>query len=260
MIRPEVFIATPCYGGLVTQGYMQSVLSLMTQAGGYGFDLSLGMLGHDALITRSRNTLLSKFLHDTSASHILFIDADITFEPHQVNRMLRAGKDVVAGMYPLKALHWDHRAQARMQQGEAAETAAMLYVGLLCPEGEREVDGRFATAVYCGTGFMMIARQVVERMVVAFPNTRYRTVHAYPLPKAAAGDHHALFDCMIDPETGEYLSEDFTFCRRWRDIGGKIWLDLEGGLTHCGPHEFRGDSLARFGQQRKTSMDNANHL
>ncbi len=56
--RPHVFIATPCYGGLVTQGYMQSVIALMTQAAPHGVDLSLGMLGHDALITRSRNTLL----------------------------------------------------------------------------------------------------------------------------------------------------------------------------------------------------------
>jgi len=240
--RAEVFIATPCYGGLVTQGYMQSVLALMVDAAAQGFDLSLAMLGHDALITRSRNTLLAKFLHQSSASHILFIDADIAFELAQVGRMLRSGKDVVAGLYPLKVLHWDARAQARVAQGEAAESAALLYVG--APGAER--DGDFAVAPFCGTGFLMISRAAIERMVEAYPQTRYRTVHAYPLAKDGQPDQHALFDCMIDPQTGEYLSEDFTFCRRWRDIGGLVWVDTLGALVHCGAHDFRGDPAARF--------------
>ncbi len=244
--RPHVFIATPCYGGLVTQGFMQSVIALMTQAGAHGVDLSLGMLGHDALITRSRNTLLARFLHETAASHILFIDADIVFDPAQVLRMLRAGKDVVAGMYPLKVLHWDHRAQDRMTRGETAETAAMLYVGQLCEGAELERDGAFATGRYAGTGFMMISRGAVERMIAAYPATRYRAAHAYPLPPAGAPDQYALFDCLIDEATGDYLSEDFAFCRRWRALGGRIWLDCEGALTHCGPFDFRGRPASRF--------------
>lgn len=247
--KPEVFIATPCYGGLVTQGYMQSVLSLMKHAGESGFDLTIGMLGNDALITRSRNTLLAKFLNETKASHILFIDADISFEAHQVSRMLLADKDVVAGIYPLKVLHWDHRAQARVLHGEALDTAALLYVGLLCPGNQREMDGTFATAVYCGTGFMMIARKAVEQMISAYPHTRYRTIHAFPLP-AIDMDQYALFDCMIDPQSGEYLSEDFTFCRRWREIGGKIWLDQQSALTHSGTHDFHGDMATRLAEPR----------
>ncbi len=245
--RSHVFIATPCYGGLAAQGYRQSVIALMTQAAPNGVDLSLGLLGHDALITRCRTTLLARFLHETTASHILFIDADIVFEPSQVLRMVRADKDIVAGMYPLKVLHWDHRAQARMTHGEAAETAAMLYVGQLCDGAELEQDGAFATGRYAGTGFMMIKRQTVERMVAAYPSTRYKAIHAYPLPPNGAPDQYALFDCMIDSETGDYLSEDFTFCRLWRALGGKIWLDREGALTHCGPFDFRGNAAARFG-------------
>ena len=246
--RPEIFIATPCYGGLVTQGYMQSVLALMTFAGPNGFDLSLGMLGNDALITRSRNTLLASFLTGTAASHILFVDADIAFEPPQVVRMLRAGKDIVGGMYPLKALHWDAGAQARCRTGEAAETAALLYVGQSCTGDALRHDGSFVSAVYCGTGFMMIARSAIERMVAAYPQTRCRSAHAYASQQAPPAEQFALFDCMIDPQTGEYLSEDFTFCRRWRDIGGTLWLDREGPLTHGGPHDFRGNPAARFGR------------
>ncbi|MEJ1978183.1 MAG: hypothetical protein WDN49_20770 [Acetobacteraceae bacterium] len=94
---------------------------------------------------------------------------------------------------------------------------------------------------------MMIKRQTVERMVAAYPSTRYKAIHAYPLPPNGAPDQYALFDCMIDSETGDYLSEDFTFCRLWRALGGKIWLDREGALTHCGAVRLPRNAAARFG-------------
>src|SRR5262249_11676145 len=50
-----------------------------------------------------------------------------------------------------------------------------------------------------------------------------------------------LFDCMVDPDSGRYLSEDYAFCRRWRDIGGKVHVDLHCKLMHLGQHLFRGD-------------------
>jgi hypothetical protein len=53
--------------------------------------------------------------------------------------------------------------------------------------------------------------------------------------------HWRFFDCMTDPDSGRYLSEDYAFCRRWRDIGGKIWVDLDCKVGHLGQHMFRGD-------------------
>ena len=50
---------------------------------------------------------------------------------------------------------------------------------------------------------------------------------------------------MIEPETGHYLSEDYTFCRRWRDIGGEIWLDTQGSLIHVGTQDFVGQPALR---------------
>ena len=74
--RPMVFIATPCFGGLVSQHYMQSVVRLIQFASQANFDAALALLGHDSLITRSRNTLVSQFLNTPKATHLLFIDAD----------------------------------------------------------------------------------------------------------------------------------------------------------------------------------------
>lgn len=242
--RPMLFVATPCYGGLVSQLYMQSILGLVQYAGAAGFDATLALLGHDSLVTRSRNTLVAQFL-TTPATHIFFIDADIGFEAEQVGEMLRFGEAFVSGIYPLKVIDWSPAAIARAGTTETIETAAYHYVGALCTGSALLRRGRFATGIYCGGGFMLLERSVIERMIAAYPQTRYKAAHAHT--NAAGGEAFALFDCMIDKDTGAYVSEDFGFCQRWRDIGGDIWLDTEGKLTHAGAYSFRGDPRARFG-------------
>lgn len=243
--RPMIFIATPCFGGLVSQHYMQSVLALVHFASQKGFDATLALLGHDSLITRSRNTLIAQFLSMPTATHLLFIDADISFEPDQIYQMLCFDRDFVAGVYPLKVIDWSNAAIRRAAtKGESFESAPLLYVGALCSGNELERDGRFATGVYCGGGFMLLKRQAVERMIDAYPESRYKSVHAYSNIKSDV--NYALFECMIDKQTNAYVSEDFGFCQKWRDIGGKIWLDTEGKLTHIGAYSFRGDPQPRY--------------
>ncbi len=243
--RPMVFIATPCFGGLVSQHYMQSILGLMQFAGSAGFDAALALLGHDSLITRSRNTLISQFLSTHAATHLLFIDADIGFEAEQVLHMLNFNEDFVAGVYPLKVIDWSNAAIRRAAtRAEGFQSAPLLYVGSLCAGENLERRGRFATAVYCGGGFMLLKREAILRLISAYPETRYANVHAYS--NFRGGESYALFDCMIDKETKAYVSEDFGFCQRWRDIGGKIWLDTEGRLAHVGSYQFQGDPATRF--------------
>lgn len=245
-MRPHVFLATPCYGGVVTQGYMQSVIGLMQQASVDGYDVTLALLGQDALITRSRNTLLAHFMATSVASHILFIDSDISFEPALVSRLISSDKDIVAACYPLKTHYWDVQAERRLQQGEAVHTAGLRYVGELCEGPLADRQGDLATATYVGTGFMLISRAAVSKMITEYPQTRYKTIHSYPDEQSSRLVPYALFDCIIDPTTQIYLSEDFTFCHRWRAIGGQIWLDTRSQLTHTGPTDFLGRPASVF--------------
>jgi hypothetical protein len=198
-------------------------------------------------VTRSRNTLVSQFLLTKEATHLMFIDADIGFEPELVHRMLAFDPDVVGGMYPAKAMRWD--IPAPLKDKEPLNTAVLQYVGKFCQGPELERRGPFATGVYCATGFMLIKRNVIERLVEAHPECAYTPDHVYT-PTQSERTFYALFECMIDPETKEYLSEDFGFCRMWRALGGKIWLDVEGGLVHTGPHDFVGNPALRFGSSQ----------
>ncbi len=250
--KPFVLIATPCYGGLVAQGYMESVIRLMVHAAGQGVEVTLAMNGHDSLVTRSRNTLVSAFLDMRQATHLLFVDADICFRPEDVMRLLRFDEEVVAGMYPVKNIDWPLLRQRVASGGPGAASVAqwqemgLNFVGMPLPAGApgREDRDGFVTGSYAGTGFMLIRRSAFERMIAAYPDTHYDAAHLYPRQANPSKNQYALFDCMIEPESKTYLSEDFAFCRRWRKTGGKIWLDTQCRLTHIGAYNYEGTPAA----------------
>jgi hypothetical protein len=238
----HLFVATPCFGGQVHQRYMQCVCLLMQYGAAHDIRVTVELLGRESLITRGRNMLVSKFM-DSPATHLLFIDADIGFEIRQVLRMLEFDRDVVAGMYPLKLLDWDNEALKRARSGEPLDYAAIRFVGTPVEPMVREDD--FVEGSYAGNGFMLIKREVIARMFAAYPELKYSSAHncseAY-----VSSNQYALFDTAIDPETKEYLSEDYAFCQRWRKLGGKIWLDLDSRLVHIGNNEFFACPKPRF--------------
>ena len=240
-VKPHIMVATPCYGGLLNQGYVESIIALIAYAAAHDFSVTFVMNGGDSLITRSRNKLVSVFLDTPHLTHLMFIDADIVFRPEDVQRMLTFDQDVVAGMYPVKGIDW---AQIKRKltpdiTEDGLRAAGLSYVGLPYPKApEREERDGFVTAAYAGTGFKLIKRAVFERMIAAYPETRFHGAQTFPLPPKHSDNQYALFDCIIDPMTGAYLSEDYAFCQRWRKIGGTIWLDTQSPLTHIGVYKY----------------------
>ena len=168
-------------------------------------------------------------------------------------RLLDFDRDFVAGLYPLKQVDWAEL-PGRVVDGESLQGAGLSYVGQIAPEPARKVESGFATGLYAGTGFQLIKRSVLERMMAAYPQLRFRAVHAATNQQPPQENLFALFDCLIDPETGVYLSEDYSFCRRWTAIGGEIWLDLRSKLAHAGTHQFVGDCSARFASLLEPSV------
>lgn len=245
MSKPFVVVATPCFGGLVNQNYMLSILKLLQCASGGEFDLDVLLLGGDSLITRSRSVLVSRFLDNPRATHLMFIDADIGFEPDQFLRLLRLGKDFAAGAYPLKQIDW-RALPRRAVTGEPLAAAGLSYVGQICEGDQLRREGGFATAKYAGTGFQLIRRHVFERLILAHPELKFRAVHTLTNETPKSDNLYALFECEIDRESGVYLSEDYAFCGRWRALGGEIWLDLQSKLTHAGMSYYDGDCTGRF--------------
>jgi len=236
--KPFIFLAVPCYGGQLTLHFVSSVLRLQTACEARGVGLHIEMLGGEALITRGRSRLAAQFLGHPDATHILYIDADIGFAPETVFRLLDAQKDVIAAVCPLKRIDWE-KARAAAKAGVADLQAASIgYVVRFLPTANNSVDVNdgFAEVAYGGTGFLMISRDAMQRLFDAHPELR-------AVLDDEGNEAVMVFDTLIEASTGHYLSEDYAFCRRWRDLGGQIWADFEARLTHVGHAAYTGSLM-----------------
>jgi hypothetical protein len=241
----NLVIATPCFGGQVSALYASSVFKLQKLSRRFaGFSLKILFKDGDALITRARASLVSQFLDDPGATHLLFVDADIGFEPEQVVRLIECGAEMCAAIYPIKRIDWDRVRSVIESARPNPGAAALKYVFEVDDPNAVVEKGGFVSVRYAGTGFLMIRRVALERMCSHYPQLQYRRDHSVDA-SIHSQNRFALFDCMI-AEDGTYLSEDFAFCKRWTDMGGEIWADLGSKLNHVGPTTFYGDLASQF--------------
>ena len=225
--------------------YTVSLLKLQQECQRRHWALGFLLQAGDSLITRARQTLVCHFLNTPGTTHLLFIDGDIGFEPEQVVRLIEFDAEVCAAAYPVKHIHWELMEQALRSGRTPLESATLSYV-VESPAGEELIlRNGFAKARYAGTGFMLLRRSALEAMVAHYPELRYANEHKRDDPLAGNPWRSALFNCIVDAATGYYLSEDFSFCRRWTEMGGEIWVDLTSRLNHVGTMVYRGDLSAR---------------
>ena len=226
--KVHIHFGIPCYGGMITEPCFTSFLRFILMASRAGLQWSLDTMVNESLVTRARNNLMAKMMTNTAATHFMFIDADIRFQPEAIFMMLATDKDVIGGLYPKKAL-------------------PVQYVINVKP-GTQIINDIFPVDTM-GTGFMMFKRSVYEKLIAAHPETKY--VDDIGLGKQYEPNMYSIFDTIIDSK-GHYLSEDWTFCRRWQALGGDIWADSRVLLNHSGHYEFKGDlsALERKGLKR----------
>jgi len=237
----KVMFATPCYISAVSMYYVTSIYDLCQHAARFGLQSVLHMHS-ESLITRGRNKMVIKFLQDESFTHLFWLDSDIRFSPQAVCRILLADRDVAAGVYPMKAINWPAEG---LPAGTTFEDFQRIYTSYpFNPlatgpvSSTLDADG-FVEVAEAPTGFMCIKRDVILKMMKHYPNLNY--VPDGPPPHPDAHLHWLFFDCMVDPDDGRYLSEDYAFCRRWRDMGGKVYVDTTIELEHSGQYQFRGN-------------------
>jgi hypothetical protein len=246
--RIHLVVATPCFGGQVSSIYASSIFYLQSAVRSLSnMSLKIELRDGDALITRARANLMTLFLNDPTATHFLFVDADIGFTPDQVFRLIESGTDVVAGIYPIKRVNWEKAKRAIEARRPNLASSALDYVLEIDDPDHVAVVNGFTRVRYAGTGFLMIRRHVFEKMCAhpAYAPLQFFREHSVDA-LAGSPNRFALFECMIDQNSGTYLSEDFAFCKRWTDIGGEIWADLQSRLDHVGPSVFHGDISSQF--------------
>jgi hypothetical protein len=235
----HLFIATPCHGGQVAIEHLHSVVRLAAECEARGLGCHVEQLEDDGIVQRARARLARAFLAHEAATHLLFIDADIAFAPEAAFRLLEADKDLVGGVYPVKHLDWERIRAAALAGASDIAAAAATYVVRFLPSATNAVEvdeAGFARVAYVGTGFMLVRRAVVERVAEAHPELTADL-------EALGGMTPMIFEPMVEPETSEYLSEDYAFCRRWAELGGEVWADVRSRLSHIGHAVYSGSLI-----------------
>ncbi len=252
MTQPALMLALPAYGGVVTTVFMESLLRFAEVARARGIAVTLKILSQESLIPRGRNTLVAEFLGRPELTHLLFIDADIGFDPRGILRMLAFDKPVVGGAYAKKGIDWSrvHAAARAGKPPEALAEAGLDYALNLIDEDLATQDRipvtqGFVRVSKCGTGILLIRREVFAQLALAFPALRYENDIPGYENAYTRGNFWGFFDTLHHPESRRYLSEDYAFCHRWtQGCGGEIWMDVESVVTHQGSYSYSGSFLS----------------
>ena len=226
--KVKVFIAMPCHDGRIQSDTASSLLQTTAVGMSNGISLMIKFLNKDSLISRGRNHLVSMFMQ-TDCTHLMFIDSDMVFDSQAIYNLISKNRSVSCGAYSAKV-------------GALNDATNVVKAVDENPEVD---DYGMIEAKLAGTGFLCIKREVIEKMQEYYAHLHYD--QDYDSNYLAEFDQlpdedmetlkrnlYSLFDTSHCPDTNEYLSEDYTFCRRWRDMGGQIWLDCNINLGHVG--------------------------
>lgn len=250
--KKKLFLATPMYGGQCAGMFARSVADLSAMCASYGIPLQMYFLFNESLITRARNYCVDEFLR-SGATHLMFIDSDIGFDPRDVLALLAlqtddSEYDVIGGPYPKKCISWE-KIKMAVDKGFADEDPNVLdrFVGDYVFNPKKNTGAipinQPVEVLEIGTGFMMIRRKTFEDYAKAFPTLSYKPDHVRTEHFDGTREIMAYFDCIIDPESKRYLSEDYMFCYNVQKMGGKVWLCPWMKMNHVGSYIF-GGSLA----------------
>lgn len=229
--QPGLFVATPCYGGLLYHRYVESLVATMAWTASEGIPFATYLLANESLVQRGRNTCAAEFLK-SGLQKLLFVDADLSWTSSDLRRLYRSERTLVAGTYPVKKLpialnvnpvpedvreFFDGTSRSRAEYANWAYAKAP-------PEGEIMVR-------HAATGFMLIDRSVLLAL-----QSRVSSYRHDDLAKGTTEMHHEYFSAGSYGE--EFESEDWRFCRLAAEAGHPPHLNVNVILPHTGTHTF----------------------
>ena len=238
----SIFVATPVHGD-VSIHYFQACLDFQKHCIKNNILVSFQVM-KSSLVTHGRNLCVSSFM-ESNHTHLLFVDSDIEFQTQSVFKMIASDKDVISVPYPLKQIFWE-KAWERMSKGDIKNVKDLKYKALysypmkVADDKNIKIKDGVTEVTHSPTGCMLIKREVIEKMIKAYPNTEIiqkTVINGELLNRPYL---YNLFDTMYDPVNKAYLGEDFAFCKRWKDIGGKCHALVTDRITHAGEHQYRG--------------------
>jgi len=235
-MKPRVYIATPCYDSMRVETTV-SLIDTFSALGRSGVECKFKSV-KTSLVTHGRNLLTCGFL-DSGFDYMLFVDADVEFQPEAVARMLVPKKDIICTPYRVKEEKVKYAVKFKDSNDIRIEPFDLV-----------EIDEGPA-------GLMMIKRVVFERLMDKRPDLKinFDVATRTKMNKEIGAMEDAIdrymynfWDTTFGLDTGEWKGEDLSFCALARGAGFKIYANLDSGTTHHGSYGWKGkfgDSLVK---------------
>lgn len=217
---------------------------LLVELQKHNITMSIQMIPFESLVSRGRNAAIAMFMNDSDATHVLFIDCDIEFDPLDVVKLVYSELPVVCGAYPQKWLDQGKLAKHIVRGDNVPlELSTKMSVHLSPANTQPE---KIMEAEYVTTGFLLIKKDVILKMIERYPNRKYvNDIDGY----VSGGKYfYDLFTIAINPLTKKYESEDYGFSRLWKEIGGKLYVITDITLKHHGWFTYPGNFYRQLTQ------------
>ena len=239
--KVSLFVATPVHSDCSIH-YAQGLLELQKMCMEKKVDVQFQLL-KSSLVTQGRNLCVSGFI-ESGMTHMLFVDSDILMNAESIFKMIDRDKDVISIPYPLKTFNWDKAFDA-IKKGKIKKPSDIQKWTNSYPMRVKDTNDIIVTegvieVTHSPTGCMMIKRQVFDKMIKHYPDkgiVQKTVINGEYINRPHLWN---FFDCIHDPETKTYLGEDFSFCKLWKDIGGKCHAFIDDPIMHIGEHQYSG--------------------
>lgn len=234
----HLFAAVPTHSGMLVAETVRTLIGVQQLALNRGWAFSFHYTG-GATISVVRNAMAAAFL-ESGADVLLMLDSDQAADPLTIERMIDLEQPVVGCIYPRRVLNWSNVKETGSLRQIFYQ--AMDFVGVLDADeaGCTSVADGFARAQHVGTGILVVRRAVFERLMAHFPDLRSLGFDQIGYPELS--ENWGFFNSTT-AQNGFPLSEDISFCVRWREAGGEIWAEVSSSTTHVGRFKFEGSYL-----------------
>jgi len=248
--KPFVCILIPCYSGKCSIGFINSLIGTIDLCKIHRIRIKYFFMEDDNLIHRVRNNLVAKAMSIDGITHIMFINNNVIWNPYDIFKMLLSNKYIVSGACPKEHINWNNLVTnpnciSVFNDKNNTSFSNELYLQHKLCDYNITIDNASSLSIHknitkidkTSFDFIMLKRNVFDKLFSAYPSTKYIDDQSI-LHERESDYAYMIFDTCKEKNT--ILSDDDVFCRRWKSIGGSIWMNVSIFLSITGNYSYNG--------------------